>query len=480
MGARRTKIVCTIGPATATEAGVAGLVDAGMNVARINFSHGGHETHRQAVALVRRVAAERGANIAVMMDLQGPKIRTGPMRGGQLVDLEAGAAITITTEEVEGTAERISTTYRNFPYDVRPGDRILIADGTIELRATGVCPPEVRCTVVRPGQLGQFKGINLPGVKIAEPSLTDKDRADLAFGLGLGIDYVALSFVRSADDIRTLADAIRAHGGDAGIVAKIERPEALDDLEEIARLSDAVMVARGDLGVEIDFEKVPEVQKRIIRLCNRAGTPVITATQMLESMMQHRRPTRAEAADVANAIYDGTDAVMLSGETAAGLHPLEACAVMARIAEQTDRHAGSAPGGTTAFPRDAGRAESFAGAIGHAVCEMTRSLDVRRIVCFTSSGYTARMIALHRPPAPVVALTTSPGTRRRLALVRGVEAHELEDIGSVDEMVSKSQALLLERGIVRAGDVIVIVAGTPLAVGGRTNLLKLHIVAEEG
>ncbi len=468
---RRTKIVCTIGPASESEAVIAALLDAGMNVARLNFSHGDRETHQRHYERLRRIAAARGVNLAIMMDLQGPKIRTGPMRGGADVALEQDAAITITTQAVPGDASRISTSYENLPHDVHPGDRILIADGLIELRVEAVAPPEVHCRVVRPGLLGQFKGINLPGVRIAEPSLTAKDREDLAFGLGLGVDYVALSFVRSAEDIRTLSRAMDAHGRRAGIVAKIERPEALDELVEIARLTDAVMVARGDLGVEIDFAEVPQVQKRLLRICNDAGSPAITATQMLESMVQHPRPTRAEAADVANAIYDGTDAVMLSGETAAGKYPVEACEVMARIARRVDA---AVPAYSAAGIQDN---TSFEEGIGEAVCRMVPGQNLRRLVCFTYSGHTAHALARHRPGVPIIALTTSENTQRLLALVWGVEAFLLhDDLDNFDTLLETSETLLHARNLVQRGDVIAVVAGIPLAQPGRTNILKLHRV----
>ncbi|MFP4499859.1 MAG: pyruvate kinase [Candidatus Hydrogenedentota bacterium] len=466
---RRTKIVCTIGPASESEAVIAALLDAGMNVARLNFSHGDRETHQRHYERLRRIAAARGVNLAVMVDLQGPKIRTGPMRGGADVALEQDAVITITTAAAVGDAARISTTYANLPYDVHAGDRILIADGMIELRVETVAPPEVHCRVVRPGVLGQFKGINLPGVQIAEPSLTQKDRADLAFGLALGADYVALSFVRSAADVRMLAQAMAGQGRRAGIVAKIERPEALDELAEIAHLSDAVMVARGDLGVEIDFAEVPQVQKRLIRVCNEAGTPVITATQMLESMVQHARPTRAEVADVANAIYDGTDAVMLSAETAAGAYPVEACQVMARIARRID-----AAGPAYSAPGMQDNA-SFEEGIGEAVCRMVPRQNLRRVVCFTYSGHTAHALARHRPGAPIIALTTAETTQRLLALVWGVEAFLLhDDLDNFDTLLETSETLLHARNLVQRGDVIAVVAGIPLAQPGCTNILKLH------
>jgi len=485
---RRTKIICTIGPATETPEMIRHLIQAGMNVARLNFSHGTHEQHRRHFERVRQVAGELNANIAIMMDLQGPKIRTGALHGGQEVLLVEGEELTVTTEEVEGTSTRISTTYEHLPHDVKPGDRVLIADGTIELQVRSVAPPEVTCRVVRGGVLGANKGINLPGVNLAAQSLTEKDREDLEFAMDLGADYVALSFVRTPDDIREMRAIIDARGVRTGIVAKIERPEALEAYEEIVTLSDAVMVARGDLGVEVDYEEVPVIQKRLIHKCNELGVPVITATQMLESMVYQQRPTRAEVGDVANAIFDGTDAVMLSGETAAGNHPIDACAVMAKIAFKADEEmAQSAPAErfvqlrTSDTMRSTTRisgTETYADAIGQAVCRMASALSLPRIVCFTSSGYTASAIARYRPRTRLTAITPSEETLRRCALMWGVSALKTEDTDDIDEMVLMVERMLLEHHMSRVGDTIIIVAGTPLAAAGRTNLLKLHTVGE--
>lgn len=489
---RRTKIVCTIGPASSSEEQLALLMDAGMNVARLNFSHGSHEHHRCVYDTIRRVAAEKGANVAVLMDLQGPKIRTGKLAGGTPIELVEGREIVITTEEIEGTQELISTTYANLPHDVSPGDRILMADGTLELRVSRVELPRTVCEVVRGGRLGEHKGINLPGVHVKEPCLTAKDREDLAFGLELGVDFVALSFVRSPDDIVELRQILRAAGSRARIVAKIERPEALERFEEICALTDAVMVARGDLGVEVDFADVPFIQKHLIEVCNDMGVPVITATQMLESMVSHSLPTRAEVTDVASAIADGTDAVMLSGETAAGDYPVAACAVMAKIAFRTDQHMAESPPvarmmrlRTTDLhranprrPQHAPEQNFYADAIGQAVCRMTASLDVRRIICFTTTGYTAAACARYRPPAPITAITNSPVTQRRCALIWGVSALVVEHLDDFDKMTAKAEAMLLESGVVHAGDTVVLVAGLPFVEAGTTNLLKLHVIGK--
>lgn len=489
---RQTKIVCTIGPASCTPEMIEKLIEAGMDVARLNFSHGSHEAHKERIKIIREVAARRNANVAILMDLQGPKIRTGKLAPPHVVQLEPGAKITITTEKILGDVNRVSTTYASLPHDVKAGDRILLADGTLELCVESVAPPEVHCTVVRGGELGESKGINLPGVNIAEPSLTEKDRIDVALSIAEKADFVALSFVRSPDDIRELRELIRASNSDMGIVAKIERPEALDHIQEIAALSDAVMVARGDLGVEVNFEDVPSIQKRLINTCNELGVPVITATQMLESMVYAGRPTRAEVTDVANAIYDGTDAVMLSAETASGKYPIESCTVMARVAYKTDleNQKGSSGVRMRDLRRDdlkkrrqglkGVRLDSYADAIGQAVFRMCESLDISRIVCFTKTGYTAGAIARYRPKARITAITNREGTCRKCALMWGVSAVLTKDFDLIEVMVTEVEEQLLRHQAAAPGDTIIIVAGTPLSEGGRTNLLKLHTIGDAG
>ena len=488
---RRTKIVCTIGPATSTPERVRALIQAGMNVARLNMSHGDHTLHKERFDLIRACADELKTNVAIMLDLQGPKIRTGKLKEGLMVELVEGAEFVITTEKILGDAARVSTSYKNLPRDVKTGDRILMADGSLEVRVCHVYGDDVMCEVVRGGMLGEHKGINLPGVEIAEPSLTEKDLVDFAFGLDIGVDFVALSFVRHPSDIRSAREFMAKHGKSAAIIAKIERPEGLKHFTEILPLCDAIMVARGDLGVEVDFEDVPVIQKRLISQCNQAGTPVITATQMLESMITHAQPTRAEVTDVANAIFDGTDAVMLSAETAAGQYPIEACATMAKIAFKADAELAMGPSAerftrlravdlerhTIGDPTHLGN--EFALSIGQAVCRMVNALDVARIVCFTTSGYTASTIARFRPSVRIAAITNTRATQRRLALMWGVNSFVVEDFDLIDHMVKRVDALLIEQELAKLGDTVIIVAGTPLIVGGRTNLLKLHIVGEE-
>ncbi len=474
---RRTKIVCTIGPSSESEERIHELIRAGMDVARLNFSHGEHADHARAHQRIREAASDLNRPVATLMDLQGPKIRTGLLENGAPIELKDGASLIITTENIAGTAARISTTYAELPQDVKPGDTISMADGVLELKVEAVSAPEVRCRVIHGGSLGQHKGINLPGVAVSAPSVTEKDMEDLKFGLSLGVDYVALSFVRRPEDIRKVKRAIQEAGSRAQVVAKIERPEALECFEDILAETDVVMVARGDLGVEVPLDQVPQIQKDLIRKCNAYGTPVITATQMLESMMSNPRPTRAEANDVANAIYDGTDAVMLSGETAAGRFPIESVCTMARIAQAADEAIARmpAPHGDDHFDV---HANAFSKAIGNAVYHTCEALRPRRIVCFTSSGYTAARIARYRPRAPISAFTLTEEAQRRCALYWGVDAVLCQEERTIDEMMATMDQMLLAHGLAQMGDTIIVAAGTPLAVAGRTNLMKLHVVGD--
>ena len=477
--ARRTKMVCTIGPSSSSPDMVRALLRAGMNVARLNFSHGDHDAHRAQYDALRAAARELDCNLAIMADLQGPKVRTGRLENGGPVVLADNASLCITTRDVVGDERRIATCYEALPDDVQPGDRIMLADGAMELRVERVDGPDVHCVVVHGGVLGENKGINLPGVNVSAPSLTPKDVEDLAFALELGVDYVALSFVRRPEDLLELRRHI-PEGSPVRIVAKIERPEGVENFDAILELTDVVMVARGDLGVEMSLCDVPQIQKELIRKCGRRGVPVITATQMLESMMQQPMPTRAEVADVANAIYDGTSAVMLSGETAAGAYPVVAAATMARVALAADaaqrpplsceRLSGPLPGHS--------REATFGEAIGSAACHMAEALAAARIVCFTMSGYSALQIARFRPTIPVTALTISEEAWRRCALYWGVEALRANEVAGLDEMMREVDRLLAAHALARPGDTVVVVAGTPLAVAGRTNFIKLHTVGE--
>jgi len=477
---RRTKIVCTLGPSSSSRETIDALIAAGMDVARLNFSHGTYEVHRKTYETVREAAAAQRKSVAILMDLQGPKIRTGKLVNGHSVELKQGAAFIITSEPIVGTADRVSTTYEPLPQDVKAGDRILIADGAMELRVERVTPPDVHCTVLRGGMLGESKGMNLPGVSITAPSLTPKDIEDLEFGLALGVDYVALSFVRTPSDVVDLKCRIASMGKSTPVIAKIERPEALSRFSDIVESADAIMVARGDLGVEVDLHRVPQIQKSLIRMCNELGVPVITATQMLESMMTNSRPTRAEAADVANAIYDGTDAVMLSGETANGMYPIQAITTMAQIAEGADDAIAATPHHEMhGRLRDHMlRGAGFKEAIGQAVVRVTQVINVKRIVVLTKSGFSAMAISRFRPRTPITAITLREETQRRCSLFWGVDAVACVHVDNFSELVNAIDEIMIAQELARAGDSLLIVAGIPLGAGGRTNLVHLHRVGE--
>jgi pyruvate kinase len=474
---RRTKIVATIGPASSSPEVIAQLIDAGMDVARLNFSHGTHQEHAERIVVLREVAQQAGRPLAILQDLQGPKIRTGELQNGGPVQLHAGQHFDITTREIIGTAERVSTTYQALPRDVLPGDRILLSDGLIELRVLAVTDDEVQTIVVHGGELRESQGINLPGVNVSAPALTDKDIADLEFGLAQGVDYVAISFVRRAADLSEVKARIAAAGKHTPVVAKIEKPEALNDLSAILEITDAIMVARGDLGVEMPAEEVPIVQKQIIEAANAMGVPVITATQMLDSMIRNPRPTRAEASDVANAIIDGTDAVMLSGETATGLFPIESVRMMTRIAgvaEASGRHGDYLPMAEASTTKRSG----VASAISAAACAIVRALPVQAIVAFTMSGSTARLVAHLRPTVPILALTPSEEVYRRLNLVWGVTPIMSEYVDRLDDLGVSVRAVLLERGFAKPGDMVVMTGGHPIAARGATNFVKVLYIEE--
>jgi pyruvate kinase len=463
----RTKIVCTLGPSSSTRDALRGLVGAGLNVARINFSHSTHEQHAATIALVRDVAAETKRPIAILGDLQGPRIRIGEL--GQPRDLPDGSDVVFAPEGKENGAE-IPVTYEALADDVTDGDRILINDGLIELVVLDVSKPRVTARVVHGGQLSSHKGINLPGVQVSAPSITAKDREDIAFAVQQELEYIALSFVRRAQDIAELRQLVTKH---MLVVAKIEKDSALENIESIVRASDGVMVARGDLGVELPFEEVPYAQKRIIALCNRLGRPVITATQMLESMITHPRPTRAEASDVANAILDGTDAVMLSAETATGQYPRLAVEAMTRIITEIEmrvrpRHRDDRRRNETAISTEFAIAAASAAAV--------TMLGAPVLIVFTKSGFSARVVAAHRPSVPILVLTDVPRTFRQLALVWGVIPELVKHCNTYDEMVQLALEAVQRRGLARDGDRVVVTAGVPFDVPGTTNLLKVETV----
>jgi len=470
MDPRRAKIVCTIGPASRDRLGE--LIAAGMDVARLNFSHGEHGEYARIVADIRQLARDQGRTVAILQDLQGPKIRTGRHVDGPL-QLAAGQTFTITTAEVAGTAQQVSTTYEPLPRDVAAGDEILLSDGLLRLVVQKVRGAEVVCEVVNGGVLRERAGINLPGVDLSVPSMTAKDRADLAFGIAQEVDYVALSFVRRAEDMAALQAILKQAPVPIAAVAKLEKPQAIEVLDDIIAVSDAVMVARGDLGVELSPERVPSVQKSIIRAAVQAGKPVITATQMLESMIENPRPTRAEASDVANAVLDGTDAVMLSGETAVGQYPVEAVQMMERIVREAER-------GLQLSPERRRRGDelplSFPDAIAEAAGRVAADTHAAAIVAFTQSGFTARLISKHRPAHPIFAFTARTHVLSRLSLNWGVYPRYAEFVADTDEMVARVDAMLREEGLVQQGDNLVILAGMPPTQQGTTNLLRLHRV----
>jgi pyruvate kinase len=469
---RLAKIVCTIGPASIAEGIIEQMARAGMDVARLNFSHGTHAEHRLAIERIRSVEGRIGKPIAILQDLQGPKIRLGTFAGGGVV-LRRGDAFTLTTETVTGTAERASISYAGFAKDVKAGDRVLIDDGRIALDVEEVRGEDVLCRVVTGGMVKDHKGVNLPRTALKLPALTEKDREDLQFGLRHRADYIGVSFVRSAADLLEVREVINEFRSDAQVVAKLERPEALGRLDEILNATAAVMVARGDLGVEMAIEEVPIAQKEILRRARIARTPVIVATQMLESMITNLRPTRAEVSDVANAVLDGTDAVMLSAESATGAYPVEAVRVLDRIIRRTE--AAFSPQ-TMDRPR---RGEvSFPQAMSDAASFSAQELKARAIVAFTQSGYTARLISQDRPPVPIIAFTPHERVRRRLALDWGVFPRVVKSQTSIDQMVMDIEASLLSDRSVRYNDILVIVGGAPLGVRGTVNLLKLHRVGE--
>ncbi|MEY9874882.1 pyruvate kinase [Streptacidiphilus sp. MAP12-33] len=472
---RRAKIVCTLGPASDSFEQIKALVDAGMDVARFNLSHGSYAEHEDRYRRVRKAADETGRSVGILVDLQGPKIRLDTFAEGPVL-LERGDSFTITTADVEGDRNRCGTTYKGLCQDVTPGERILVDDGRVSLEVTAVEGQDVHCTVVEGGMVSDHKGLNLPGVAVSVPALSDKDVADLRWGLRIGADLVALSFVRSADDIKDVHRIMSEEGRFVPVIAKVEKPQAVDNLEEIVDAFDAVMVARGDLGVEMPLEQVPLVQKRAIKLCRRNAKPVIVATQMLDSMISASRPTRAEASDVANAILDGADAVMLSGETSVGKFPVETVATMSRIvcaAEEDVLAAGLPPLTTSNKPRTQG------GAVARAAAEIGDFLHAKYLVAFTQSGDTARRLSRYRSPIPVLAFTYEPAVRSQLALTWGTETFLGPFVGTTDEMIDQVDAALLAIGRCEVGDIVVITAGSPPGLAGSTNLVRVHHVGQD-
>jgi pyruvate kinase len=471
---RRAKIVATLGPASNTEPVVRNLVRAGVDVIRLNFSHGIHEEKLELIQLIRKVSREEGKPLCILGDLQGPKIRTGLLKDHEPVMLKAGGRLTITPREVPGTASLVGTTFKTLAENVEQGSRILLSDGLIELRVSEVNEGDVVCEIVNGGLLGEHKGINLPGIPVRVPSLTEKDADDLEFALKNGVDAIAVSFVRTAEDVRLVRNRVAAYGGETWIIAKLEKPQAIEHLDAILAVADGIMVARGDLGVEVPPEEVPAIQKHIIRRASEFRKPVITATQMLESMIENPRPTRAEVSDVANAVYDGTDAVMLSGESAVGKYPVEAVSMMARIVVDAERHIYEQRLHGT---RQLGPHLSIAETICEATAHAADDLDLRGIALFTESGMTARQLSKYHPSAPIFALSPVEVTINRTGMLWGTTPISCAKVTTMEALVECAEKRLLEGGFVRPHEVIAIVAGTRTR-SGSTNFLRLQVIGE--
>jgi pyruvate kinase len=471
---RRAKIICTIGPSCNTESLLREMMRLGMDVARLNFSHGTHPEHARNIARLRRAARQENRTICILQDLQGPKIRTGRLKDHEPVTLKTGSLVTITPRDVAGAPNLISTTFQGLAQEVRAGSRILLSDGLIALRVTQVRGSDVECEVVNGGMLAEHQGINLPGAALSIPALTAKDRTDLEFGLKHGVDMVALSFVRSAADVRSVKEIITARGQDVPVIAKLEKPQAMKRLEEIFEASDGVMVARGDLGVEMPAEKVPVIQKYVIRRAADWRKPVIIATQMLESMIENPRPTRAEASDVANAVFDGTDAVMLSAETATGHYPRETVAMMSRIVVEAESNMAE----FTQPRRRQQRRLSIAEAICESIAHAAEDLHMGAIAVFTETGNTAILISKYRPLAEIYAFCRTLTVCNRLNLLWGVQPVVRDQALTAEEMLLAAEQELLRRGRVKTGDVLGVVAGTQMA-SGSTNFMRLHLVTAE-
>lgn len=468
---RKAKIVCTLGPSSSSEVMIRDLMQLGMEVVRLNFSHGIHEEHAQVIDRVRRVADKEGRTVCILQDLQGPKIRTGRLKFRTPVGLKAGSHVTITPRDIPGTSTLISTTFKTLAQEVSPGARILLSDGLIELRVHSIRGEDVECEVINGGLLGEHKGINLPGTVVRVPSLTEKDEKDLEFGLKHGVDMVAVSFIRTAEDVRAVKTKVYEHRSDAWIIAKLEKPQAIEHLEEILDISDGVMVARGDLGVEMPPEKVPIIQKHIIRRAADWRKPVITATQMLESMVENPRPTRAEASDVANAVFDGTDALMLSAETATGKYPREAVGIMSRIILEAESHM------QDHVLRRRNRRLSISETICESVAHAAQDLDMRAIAVYTETGTTPRLISKYRPQCGIYALSSNHTVCSRMNLMWGVQPVLSDSQRGTEDMVINAEKVLLKKDAVHAGDVVAIVAGTQTS-SGSTNFMRLHVVGE--
>ncbi len=470
----KTKIVATIGPSSNSKPILKKLFFCGMNVARLNFSHGCYKDHGKVINSIRSLSKEMGKPVGILLDLQGPKIRTGSLKNGKPVLLRKNKTIQITSKQVSGSSDIVSTTYKNLSKDVKKGDKILIDDGLIELKVLSKTIDTVTCKIISGGKLKEHKGINLPGVKVSAPSLTEKDKKDLLFGLKKGVDFFALSFVRNVNDLKHIKKIIKLNGADTPVIAKIEKPEAVVKLNEILKIADGIMVARGDLGVEMKPEMVPKIQKEIISKSIIANKPVITATQMLESMTDKPIPTRAEASDVANAIYDGTDAIMLSGETAVGKYPAMAVKMMTRIAAETE----SSPFMKYNIQHKKDRHDPVTNAIAQACVNILHEVNAKAIVTFSITGKTSKLISKHRPLSPVYAFSPSEKIYHKLSLVWGVTPLLIPSINDAKRLIEAGEKIIINNKFAKTNDLIIIVTGLALQ-SGSTNLIKIHTIGKE-
>lgn len=471
---RKTKIICTIGPASQDIPVLQEMTEAGMNVARLNFSHGTHDEHRMRIKNIRRAVEQTGKTVAIMLDTKGPEIRTGKLKAGKIT-LQSGQKFVLTTRDISGDNEIVQINYKSLPAEVKPGHHILLADGLINLLVESSSDTDIICQVINGGELGEKKGVNVPGVRINLPFLSDKDKEDIKFGIEQQVDFIAASFVRSADDVLEIRRMLEQQDADIDIIAKIESQQGVDNLEAIIQVADGIMVARGDLGVEIAAEEVPLVQKIIIEKCSPSGKMVIIATQMLESMIVNPRPTRAEVSDVANAIFDGADAIMLSGETAAGQYPVDVVKTMVRIASRAEE---SLPYQEILRQKRLQWNLSVTDAISYATCATALSLNASAIITPTVTGYTPKMVAKYRPQAKIIGVTTDTRILNKLTLVWGVYPQLIPETAGTDELFSESTRAALEGGYIENGDLVVLTAGVPTGLPGGTNLLKVQVVGE--
>lgn len=465
---RKAKIICTIGPASSKKRVVEQLISSGMNVARLNLSHGTHAEHRKAIETIRSSARKKDCPVAIMLDLKGLKIRVGSLKGGS-VNLRNNSTVTLTSRDIEGDGKLIPILYARLARDLKAGSSIFIDDGLLQLKVLSKEKSRLTAKVIEGGLLKERKGVNLTGVSISTSTLTSKDVDDIGFGIETGVDYIAVSFVTAKIDIKRVKNLLKKRNSDIPVIAKIETRQALDNIDEIISISDGVMIARGDLGIEVPPEEVPLIQKQLIDDCNRALKPVITATQMLESMTEHVHPTRAEAADVANAVIDGTDALMLSAETAAGKYPVKSLRMMDKIIKYTEEH-------KSEFMPVVEHSKSFAHAIAESACSAAIDIKAKAIVAFSRSGFTALLVSKFRTHIPIIGFTVREDVRRRMNLYHGIKPFTMKFPHSTDKMISESEKRLLEKGIVKKGDSIVIIATSPFAFGEKTNIMKLHKV----